>query len=106
MNYRLNLKQFQKKKDREVLFETCLYYLYLYNTSLNNVKRPLPDRPYNNNKIVRMFSSSISTLLFLLKSDVNPTIYLNRIRSNPVEYFIRSLPQRITGRISSLGEDI
>ena len=65
---------------------------------MNNRKKPLPDRPYKNNKIVRMFSSSItsdtistiSTLLFLLKSDVNSKIYLNRIGRNPVEHFIVS----------------
>ena len=34
--------------------------------------------------------STISTLLYLLKSDVNSTIYLNRIGSNPVEHCIGS----------------
>ena len=84
------------KNDREILLESCLYFLFLYQDTLKTVKKPLTDKPYKNKKVVRMIPNNIlydsvatiSTILFLLKEDKNSTIYLNRIGSNPVEHCI------------------
>lgn len=91
----LNSKKISKH-DRENLLEFSLYYLLFYNDLLKSSEKPLTDRPYKNNKIIRMMStgitsdtiSTLSTLLYLIKNDENSTIYLHRIGSNPVEHTI------------------
>ena len=88
--------KFISKKDTESLLELCLYYLFLYEDTLKTFKKPLTDKPYKNRKMVRMIpnnilcdtKASISTLLFLSKTDINSTIYFNRVGSNPVEHAI------------------
>ena len=81
------------KNDRIFLLETALNFLLLYQDSLKQIKKPLPQKAYKSKKMIRMISNTIledsfatiSTLIYLLENDINNTIYLNRIGSNPVE---------------------
>ena len=54
------------KEYRQNLLEMCLYHLFLYNDTLKNCKKTLTDHPYKNNKIVRMFSSSINSINIII----------------------------------------
>ena len=82
--------------DRKFLLETVLNYIFLYQNSLKQIKKPLTEHSYKNKKMIRMFStgilediiSAVSTILYLLSNDEGKNIYLNRIGSNPVEHAI------------------
>lgn len=82
--------------DRKFLLEIVLNYIFLYQNTLEQTKKPLTEHSYKNKKMIRMFStgiledtiSAVSTILYLLSKEECQYIYLNRIGSNPVEHSI------------------